>query len=130
MRGRMIHGRAKSGILTEEAQDYDAHGRVRQSNSKALTCAFSSNIQYLTSAQTNYACDRGDLNTCLLNALEEMPNVKLRFNHKLVGADFKAKKAWLEVKVPGTPQKEIEITFDLCIGADGAFSATRYHMMK
>lgn len=59
-----------------------------------------------------------------------MPNVTLRFNHKLVGADFKAKKAWLEVKVPGTPQKEIEIDFDLCIGADGAFSATRYHMMK
>lgn len=58
-----------------------------------------------------------------------MPNVKLFFNHKLVGADFKAKKAWLEVKTP-TSSKEIEITFDLCIGADGAFSATRYHMMK
>lgn len=59
-----------------------------------------------------------------------MPNVQLFFNHKLVGADFKTKKAWFEVKLPGQPQKEIEITFDLCIGADGAFSATRYHMMK
>lgn len=28
MRGRMIHGKSKSGILTEEAQDYDIHGRV------------------------------------------------------------------------------------------------------
>lgn len=30
MRGRMIHGRTPSGDLYEEAQDYDAHGRVRR----------------------------------------------------------------------------------------------------
>lgn len=28
MRGRMIHGRRANGQLYEEAQDYDAHGRV------------------------------------------------------------------------------------------------------
>ncbi len=58
-----------------------------------------------------------------------MPNVKLFFNHKLVGADFKSKKAWLEVKTPSSTS-ELEITFDLMIGADGAHSATRYHLMK
>jgi len=28
MRGRMIHGKTKSGELYEQAQDYDIHGRV------------------------------------------------------------------------------------------------------
>lgn len=61
--------------------------------------------------------------------------MKLFFNHKLTGADFKRKKAWFEVlgakeKGRGSRDKEIEISFDLLIGADGAHSATRYHMMK
>lgn len=61
--------------------------------------------------------------------------MKLFFNHKLTGADFKRKQAWFEVlgakeKGRGSRDKEIEISFDLLIGADGAHSATRYHMMK
>jgi kynurenine 3-monooxygenase len=73
----------------------------------------------------------------LLDELESMPNVKLFFNHKLTGADIKRRKAWFEVsgrkskdKVGGSRDEEIEITFDFIIGADGAHSATRYHMMK
>lgn len=63
-----------------------------------------------------------------------MPNVKLLFNHKLTGADFRSRKAWFEVRDQvstnnGRP-KEIEVDFDLMIGADGAHSAVRYHMMK
>lgn len=62
-----------------------------------------------------------------------MPNVKLVFNHKLTGADFKKRKAWFEVA--GNPtstgrNREIEVDFDLMIGADGAHSAARYHLMK
>jgi kynurenine 3-monooxygenase len=64
-----------------------------------------------------------------------MPNVKLFFNHKLTGADLRRKKAWFEVvggkeKTLESRDKEIEIAFDFIIGADGAHSATRYHMMK
>lgn len=73
-----------------------------------------------------------------------MPNVKLNFNHKLVGADFKQNLAWFEQKsVPRTDHaqnpteetssstsQEIEVKFDFMIGADGAHSAVRYHMMK
>lgn len=55
-----------------------------------------------------------------------MPNVKFFFNHKLAGADFRKRKAWFEVKHGG----EIEVPFDLMLGADGAHSAVRYHMMK
>ncbi|KAF3764654.1 FAD/NAD(P)-binding domain-containing protein [Cryphonectria parasitica EP155] len=109
MRGRMIHGRKADGDLYEESQDYDVHGR------------------------TIFAVDRGGLNKRLLDVLEAMPNVKLFFNHKLTGADFRRRKAWFEkrngTRSDGRPQ-EIEIDFDLMLGADGAHSAVRYHMMK
>ncbi|KAJ5175006.1 Kynurenine 3-monooxygenase [Penicillium canariense] len=116
MFGRMIHGRDR-GQLWEAAQAYDVHGRAIN------------------------ALDRGTLNNALLDELERTPNVKLVFNHKLTGADFRTNKAWFEHRVPGeTPQPdnlgvagrvpEIEVSFDCLIGADGAHSAARYHMMK
>jgi kynurenine 3-monooxygenase len=46
-----------------------------------------------------------------------------------VGADFKNKVAWFDSK-GNTAQQEIEVKFDLLIGADGAHSAVRYHLMK
>jgi kynurenine 3-monooxygenase len=70
----------------------------------------------------------------LLDELDEMPNVKFFFNHKLAGADFKNKKAWFEKRKSDAPQyskaEEIEARFDFMIGADGAHSAVRYHLMK
>lgn len=67
-----------------------------------------------------------------------MPNVKLFFGHKLTGADFRNCKAWFEAKAQPTGEgdgdhgraPEIQVDFDLMIGADGAHSAARYHMMK
>lgn len=62
-----------------------------------------------------------------------MPNVKLCFNHKLTGADYRSCKAWFEVQDGSSKSnrpKEIQISFDLMIGADGAHSAVRYHLMK
>lgn len=62
--------------------------------------------------------------------------MKFFFNHKLTGADFRKSKAWFEVfdklKQPDAQSrhKEVEIDFDLLIGADGAHSAARYHLMK
>lgn len=66
-----------------------------------------------------------------------MPNVKFYFNHKLTGADFRRKVAWFEVQSPeksgkssaGRP-KEVEVSFDFMLGADGAHSSVRYHLMK
>lgn len=93
--------------------------------------------------------DRAGLNKRLLDSLEKMPNVSLHFNHKLTGADFNKKTAWFEqhheapIKdhaqnpTQNSPTKqgqprasEISVDFDLLIGADGAHSAARYHMMK
>jgi kynurenine 3-monooxygenase len=111
MHGRMIHIRNASGKLVDESQAYDVHGRFQRS------------------------VDRGMLNKTILNMLDNLPNVKLCFQHKLSGADFRQKKAWFEIlntksaSAPGRP-REIEITFDLMIGADGAHSATRQNLMK
>ncbi|KAK6074060.1 kynurenine 3-monooxygenase [Seiridium cupressi] len=109
MEGRMIHGRRPSGELYEEPQAYDIHGR------------------------TIFAVDRADLNKRLLDILEQMPNVKFFFNHKLTGADFKQRRAWFENRASrGTAGRaeEIEVHFDFMLGADGAHSAVRYHLMK
>lgn len=109
MEGRMIHGKRPSGDLYEEPQLYDIHGR------------------------TIFAVDRADLNKRLLDILENMPNVKFFFNHKLTGADFKNRKAWFEARGPKGSSgraEEIEIDFDFMTGADGAHSAVRYHLMK
>ncbi|KAL8725692.1 MAG: hypothetical protein Q9166_007206 [cf. Caloplaca sp. 2 TL-2023] len=124
MHGRMIHGRGKDGELYEEPQLYDAQGRYIR------------------------AVDRAALNKRLLDYLEEMPNVTLHFNHKLTGADFKKNVAWFEQRtLPRTDHAqnptdnvanksskerpaEISIDFDFMIGADGAHSAARFHMMK
>lgn len=112
MYGRMVHGRSEKGFF-EDGQAYDIHG------------------------QALHAADRSSLNTALLNKLESMPNVRLFFDHKLTGADFRRKKAWLERRnhadspsEPGRRATEIEVDFDLMIGADGAHSAARFHMMK
>ena len=93
-------------------------------------------LTLLPAFQTIYAVDRGGLNKRLLDILERMPNVTFYFNHKLSGADFRSRKAWFEVQsregstTPTSRAKEIEVGFDLMIGADGAHSAVRYHMMK
>lgn len=84
-------------------------------------------------SQAILAVDRADLNKRLLDILDHMPNVQLFFNHKLTGADFKRRKAWFETMSSETATgraREIEIDFDFMIGADGAHSAVRYHMMK
>ncbi|OJJ46904.1 hypothetical protein ASPZODRAFT_131808 [Penicilliopsis zonata CBS 506.65] len=108
MHGRMIHGK-DGGELWEAAQAYDVHGRAIN------------------------AIDRGVLNNALLDELERTPNVKLFFNHKLTGADFRNKKAWFERRDRQSESDrapEIEVSFDYLVGADGAHSATRFHMMK
>jgi kynurenine 3-monooxygenase len=76
--------------------------------------------------------DRAKLNKTLLDHLEAMPNVKFFFKYKLTGADFNKNLAWFERHHKSDPVRgtEIEIPFDFMIGADGAHSSVRYHLMK
>jgi kynurenine 3-monooxygenase len=75
---------------------------------------------------------RTGLNKTLLEHLHSMPNVTFVFNRKLVSVDFRNKLAWFENRTKNDPAKsdDIEVSFDLMIGADGAHSAVRYHLMK
>nr|POF14138.1 kynurenine 3-monooxygenase [Quercus suber] len=119
MHGRMIHGQDSSKTLSETPQQYDVHGRFIR------------------------AVDRASLNRRLLDEIDQLPNVKLLFHHKLTGADYKKRKAWFERHEPSTGHNErnptatidkradeIEVDFDLIIGCDGAHSSVRFHLMK
>lgn len=115
MHGRMIHTATRSATVHEEAQAYDVHGRYQRS------------------------IDRNELSKVLLDKLGTMPNVKIFFQKKLTGADFDSKKAWFEDlcakpkysrENPSRRAPEDEVHFDFMIGADGAHSAVRFHLMK
>jgi kynurenine 3-monooxygenase len=113
MYGRMIHGKHKHGDLFSESQAYDVYGQAIR------------------------ASDRAGLIGDMLDALEALPNVKILFNHKLTGADFRKNLAWFELEdhAPSNDKDkrrkpEIEVPFELMIGADGAHSAVRFHLMK
>ncbi|KAF9735221.1 kynurenine 3-monooxygenase, mitochondrial precursor [Paraphaeosphaeria minitans] len=109
MHGRMIH-LDKKGEHVRIPQRYDPRG-------KSLL-----------------ALDRAELNKSLLDHLESMPNVKFFFNHKLLSVDFRKQLAWFDKhnksEAPEERGTEIEIKFNFMIGADGAHSAVRYHLMK
>ena len=84
----------------------------------------------------------------MLRELEQAPNVQIFYNHQLVSADFDTKKAVFKKTFPrGSSEKQppaklvdiveedipvepVEVSFDLCIGADGAHSATRHQLTK
>lgn len=123
MDGRMIHVR-KQGQYVRQAQAYDARGRV--STVSPLW------VPLTDRGQSLLALDRTELNKTLLDHLESMPNVKFFFNRKLLSADFRKRLAWFENRTKTDPAKsdDIEVNFDLLIGADGAHSAVRYHLMK
>lgn len=49
MKGRMVHGRSVSGELTEQSQDYDAHGRVSSLPSPQLPIIKHKNLDIVRS---------------------------------------------------------------------------------
>jgi kynurenine 3-monooxygenase len=68
---------------------------------------------------------RDDLNAALVDRAESL-GVRFDFEHRVVGLD-KALPA-LTVSTPGNEEQELKA--DLVIGADGAFSAVRGHMLR
>lgn len=77
--------------------------------------------------QCIYSVGRNYLNSLLLQESEKYENVKNYFNHKLVDANLR--KGFLVFEKTNT-KEHVEVTADLVIGADGAFSAVRKAMMK
>jgi kynurenine 3-monooxygenase len=68
---------------------------------------------------------RDDLNAALIDRAESQ-GVRFDFEHRVTGLD----KGLPALTVTGTAGEEHELKADLVIGADGAFSAVRTHLMR
>ncbi|KAF8575953.1 FAD/NAD-binding domain-containing protein [Ramaria rubella] len=74
---------------------------------------------YDPNGQASYSIERGILNECLLEEALAHPAIGISFNHKLVTADFDIRRLTF-----------LNANFDLCVGADGSYSAIRSQMMR
>ncbi|KAF3924751.1 hypothetical protein AA313_de0209587 [Arthrobotrys entomopaga] len=102
MHGRMIHDKRGK----QSSQKYDVHNRFIRS------------------------IDRGKLNERLLDELENLTNVELKFNHNLKQLSLEKGEAVFERKLPNGSYENVRVEADLFVGADGAHSQTRRQMMK
>jgi kynurenine 3-monooxygenase len=69
---------------------------------------------------------RADLNAALIDRAESYPGVRFDFTRKVVGLD----KTLPSVTVADPAGETQELKADLVIGADGAFSAVRNHLLR
>ncbi|EPS43933.1 hypothetical protein H072_2125 [Dactylellina haptotyla CBS 200.50] len=102
MHGRMIHDNTGK----QSSQKYDVHNRFIRS------------------------IDRGKLNERLLDELEKLTNVELKFNHGLKKLSLEKGEAIFDRKLSNGAFESVRVEADLFVGADGAHSQTRQHMMK
>ncbi|OXB61458.1 hypothetical protein ASZ78_010214 [Callipepla squamata] len=63
---------------------------------------------------------------CLFTAAEKYSNTKLYFGHKII--ECNAELGTLSIKRSG--QLPLEVTYDLIVGCDGAFSTVRKQFMR
>ncbi|KAL8890842.1 MAG: hypothetical protein Q9215_002068 [Flavoplaca cf. flavocitrina] len=123
---RMVHTKDKHGDLKETSMPYSSNG----------DCI--------------HIMQRTSIGQRLLLALSKEPNAKVFFDHKLIACDLPSKIATFEnvkwqgrdgevveaenTKVTETHSKDVgrrkSVSFDYIIGADGAHSAIRKHLMR
>ena len=96
MKGRMIH-------TVDGAQEFQAYSSDGELGINSIS--------------------RGELNAVLLDAAEALPNVTLRFDHRLTAFDIDAH----TMSFAG-PEGTVAADADAIIGADGAFSVVRRAM--
>ncbi|XP_069463749.1 kynurenine 3-monooxygenase isoform X2 [Ambystoma mexicanum] len=83
-------------------------------------------IPYGKNNQHILSVDRANLNKELLTAAEKFPNVKLHFEHKLRDCNSQSG----TMAVDGPSKEPLELTCDLIVGCDGAFSSVRKQFMR
>ncbi|KAJ1656588.1 kynurenine 3-monooxygenase, mitochondrial precursor [Dispira simplex] len=71
--------------------------------------------------------DRATLNVELVNAAERFDNVKFYFNHTLRSCDLDNRQAVFFDRTTGV---EVVVETDWIVGADGAYSTCRRHLMR
>lgn len=100
MRGRMMH--AVTGELTFQRYGKD-------------------------DTEVIYAVLRNELSMALMNEAEKHPNVKIHFNERCTGMDFKTGEVELRHEITGQTRT---ISTQVVIGTDGSASAIRMDMLK
>ncbi|HRH69802.1 MAG TPA: NAD(P)/FAD-dependent oxidoreductase [Flavobacteriales bacterium] len=83
-------------------------------------------VPYSIDNRAIHSVSRGELNRRLLTEAEQLPNVKLHFDHKCVDVDLEHATCRFQPE-GGT---SIDVKADVVFGSDGAFSAVRQKMMQ
>ncbi|XP_053523260.1 kynurenine 3-monooxygenase isoform X2 [Artibeus jamaicensis] len=83
-------------------------------------------IPYGMKSQYILSISRENLNKDLLTAAEKYPNTKVYFGHRLL----KCNPEKGTITVLGSDKVPKDVTCDLIIGCDGAYSTVRAHLMK
>jgi kynurenine 3-monooxygenase len=84
-------------------------------------------IPYGKDGQAIYSISRGELNIILVNEAEKYPGVKFNFDEQCTHMNLDAD----TIQFTNTQTKETSnVHADYIFGADGAFSAVRYEMIK
>ncbi|KAJ7427046.1 Kynurenine 3-monooxygenase [Willisornis vidua] len=94
--------------------------RIHTPSGKKYSIPYGKKNQYILSV------DRANLNKELLTAAEKYSNTKLYFGHKLL--ECNAELGTLSIK--RSDQQTLEVTYDLIVGCDGAFSTVRKQFMR
>lgn len=100
LKGRMIHA-------LDGAQRFQPYGKNDQ--------------------EVIYSIQRNELNMALLNSVETFPNVRVFFHRRCINLDRETKTLYL---LNERSQETFSVTADLIIGADGAFSTIRQHLLR
>ncbi|MCI0695290.1 FAD-dependent monooxygenase [candidate division KSB1 bacterium] len=74
-----------------------------------------------------YAVLRNELSMALMNEAEKYPNVKIHFNERCTGMDFRTGEVELRHEITGQART---LPTELVIGTDGSASAIRMDMLK
>ncbi|KAM5237694.1 kynurenine 3-monooxygenase [Ctenodactylus gundi] len=83
-------------------------------------------IPYGTKSQYILSISRENLNKDLLAAVEKHPNARVHFGHRLLKCNPEER----EITVLGADGVPKDVTCDLIVGCDGAYSTVRSHLMK
>ncbi|KAL5529229.1 hypothetical protein ACEPAG_5213 [Sanghuangporus baumii] len=73
------------------------------------------------------AIDRGLLNEGLLGEVLAHPDIRVFFEHKLTTADFDSRVLTFH---DSAGNKDVQVNFDFCVGADGSYSNVRRQLMR
>nr|KAF6276406.1 kynurenine 3-monooxygenase [Pipistrellus kuhlii] len=83
-------------------------------------------IPYGTKSQYILSISRTNLNKDLLTAVERYPNAKVYFGHRLLTCNLEEG----TITVLGSDKVPTDVTYDLIVGCDGAYSTVRSFLMK